>query len=246
MKQIYVYSDLGVDPDSLIHTIKSLQKGLAHFEESYRIQRIGASSVINGAWKETAALFVMPGGRDIFYLRELGALGADQIRSFVEAGGNYLGICAGAYFAASAIEFERGGEFEVMGSRPLAFFPGVASGPALGLGRYAIDSHRGAEAALVEWDSQKGHIYYNGGPTFSTSSSPNVEVLARYVNLESPALLSCQFGKGKALLSGVHFEYSTHNFSPTNPDLHRIYPLLQRDEEEREELFQKLLLRVLK
>jgi uncharacterized membrane protein len=34
--------------------------------------------------------------------------GVRRVRDFVEKGGGYLGLCAGAYFAASSIEFEKG------------------------------------------------------------------------------------------------------------------------------------------
>lgn len=51
-----------------------------------------------------------------------------HLAEFVEAGGSYLGFCAGAYFAASRVEFEVGTSMEVTGERQLAFFPGVARG----------------------------------------------------------------------------------------------------------------------
>jgi hypothetical protein len=47
-----------------------------------------------------------------------------------------LGICAGAYFGAGAIEFEKGGAYEVCANRSLAFFPGYAEGPAYGKNKY--------------------------------------------------------------------------------------------------------------
>jgi glutamine amidotransferase-like uncharacterized protein len=47
---------------------------------------------------------------------------------FVEGGGSYLGLCAGAYYGCSRVEFETGGAMEVVGARELAFFPGVARG----------------------------------------------------------------------------------------------------------------------
>ncbi|KAH6574069.1 hypothetical protein BASA62_002642 [Batrachochytrium salamandrivorans] len=44
--------------------------------------------------------------------------------SSTPTGGRYLGICAGAYFACAAVEFELGRhDYEVIGPRPLRFCP---------------------------------------------------------------------------------------------------------------------------
>ena len=45
-------------------------------------------------------------------------------QEFVENGGSYLGICAGAYFACDYIEFDKNGPLEVVGPRDLKFYPG--------------------------------------------------------------------------------------------------------------------------
>ena len=46
----------------------------------------------------------MPGGRDQPYCRELGGAGAGAVRDWVERGGGYLGLCAGAYWACSRVK----------------------------------------------------------------------------------------------------------------------------------------------
>ena len=47
---------------------------------------------------------------------------------YVNGGGSYLGLCAGAYYACARVEFEMGSELEVVGERELAFFPGIGRG----------------------------------------------------------------------------------------------------------------------
>lgn len=232
--EIFIYDGPGVDPSCLFHTQISLQNVL----KAGSIRKIGAKQVAEGSWRRRAKVFVMPGGRDVFYLEALRGKGALQIKEFVEEGGGYLGICAGAYFAASAIEFEMGGVYEVAGKRPLQFFPGVAHGPAYGNGKYAIDSHRGVEAALIQWGSVRCHVYFDGGCTFSHVPS-HCEVLASYEELEGcpPAVVLCKIGQGKAILSGVHLEYSTRHFFPTDPYLTQVYPKLVKDENLRHHLF---------
>lgn len=46
-------------------------------------------------------------------------------------GGSYLGLCAGAYYAASQVQFEPGSALQVVGDRELGFFRGIARGAAV-------------------------------------------------------------------------------------------------------------------
>lgn len=241
-KEIITYCGEGVDANSLDQTIKSLQMQLS--PKKYLIRKLLPKEVAQGHWRKKTALFVMPGGRDLFYLRDLKKGGATQIRQFVEEGGSYFGICAGGYFASSSIEFEKGTENEIVGDRPLQFFPGKAKGSAYGNNKYAVDSHRGVEAALIHWNEKHCRVYFNGGSFFDRADEyPNVTVLARYASLQgSPAsIISCKIGEGRAILSGVHCEYSLPHFLPSNDYLRRVYPFLKKDEPIRRDLFRELL-----
>lgn len=106
MQQIIVYVDRGVDGVALKHTVKSLQQEVD--PAKHAIRRMDAKELKSSKWESETALLVIPGGRDIYYHEALDGEGTWKIRHFVEQGGAYLGICAGAYFGASAIEFERG------------------------------------------------------------------------------------------------------------------------------------------
>ncbi len=153
----------------------------------------------------------MPGGRDRPYHAHLQGVPNQKIRSFVENGGCYLGICAGAYYGCKQVEFDLGFPLEVFESRELSFFSGSAIGPAYGAGTFEYSSEKGARMALIEAGNRKFHVYYNGGPYFSGDFS-NVKILARYVELPAspPAIIECQVGEGKAILSGVHLETLDH------------------------------------
>ena len=71
----------------------------------------------------------MPGGADLPYCTHLNGHGNSLIRGFVESGGSYLGLCAGAYYGCGHVEFELGNpSMEVQGPRELRFFPGTAKG----------------------------------------------------------------------------------------------------------------------
>jgi hypothetical protein len=52
------------------------------------------------------------------------------VTGFVNSGGSYLGLCAGAYYACSRVQFEEGSRLQVVGDRELAVFPGIACGAA--------------------------------------------------------------------------------------------------------------------
>lgn len=77
-----------------------------------------------GAWCDEAALYVIGGGYDLGLIKALGPEGTNKIQQYVHQGGSYLGICSGAYFASSYIEFDKDGPLEVCGDRQLKFYPG--------------------------------------------------------------------------------------------------------------------------
>jgi biotin---protein ligase len=98
----------------------------------------------------TAALLVMPGGADLPYTRDLAGAGIAAIRAFISAGGCYLGLCAGAYFACASVDFEPGHvALSVRGGRDLALFPGAALGAAVP--GFEYESEAGAAAARLAW-----------------------------------------------------------------------------------------------
>jgi biotin--protein ligase len=239
MQQIIVYVDKGVDGMALKHTVKSLQQ-----ETNIALKRMDASQLKTESWEKETALIVFPGGRDIFFHVALDGEGTDKIRSFVENGGAYLGICAGAYFASEAIEFEKGGSLEVCGKRSLMLYPGLAIGPAYGNNKYRYDNLHGIEAAHVSWNDNRFHAYYNGGCTFVDADKySNVQILSSYLELESepPAIVLCHVGKGKAMLTGVHLEYGIRHLQMNNPFIDRIFPLLQKGEEIRRKVLREIL-----
>jgi glutamine amidotransferase-like uncharacterized protein len=169
-------------------------------------RRIGADSIIEGGLKDIS-LLIMPGGRDRPYHAALKGAGNRQIRSFVENGGTYLGICAGAYYGCRTVEFDKDFPLEICEERELSFFSGKAVGPAYGKGTFEYESSKGARLAKIETAKGTFNVYYNGG-CFFEGDFTHVRILARYLDLSGhpPAIIECSIGKGKAILSGVHIE----------------------------------------
>ncbi len=220
---VYIYNDEGVGQNSLIQTIKTLEKALPQ----HSIKTINAEEVISNDWAKDAVLFVIPGGADLPYVKKLNGTGNKNIKTFIESGGAYLGICAGAYYASSYVEFDKGGELEVLGDRELAFFPGKSIGPVLA--KYDYKNNSGARAA----DIGKATVYYNGGGYFeNTSDFNNVSIIAKYKN-DLSAIIHVKYGKGNAVLSGVHFETDPDTLNKNDPYLKNLIPILKHQNQTR-------------
>ncbi len=172
------------------------------------------------------AVFVLPGGADLYYVEKLEGEGNRQIRAYVESGGRYLGICGGAYYAARSIVYAEGSAHEVAGPRALGFFPGRAVGPVGESGpldREGFPPPRILSlldpvspepiAAAVYWGGPAFVGHDRGGESGSKADGeigPAVEILARYDTPETdrplPAIVRCAVGRGRAVLCGIHPE----------------------------------------
>lgn len=193
-----------------------------------------------GEWTRKALLFVMPGGADIPYCRKLNGQANRHIDSFVRQGGAYLGICAGAYFASAGIEFDLGGELEVIGPRELKFFPGKVIGPVFQ--PFAYNSHVGARSVYLNTDLFNYPIpfFYQGGGHFCIEKTTSTtQILARYSKTDQAAIVLCKVGQGLALLSGVHFE-----FEPRAVPIPLEAEILRKHSEERSIFVKDLLCRL--
>lgn len=161
---------------------------------------------IKGGILDTAALFIMPGGADLYHCEKLNGAGNRAIRAFVENGGTYLGICGGAYYACANIEWGKNTTQPICGPRELAFFDGTAIGPVYDFIEDGDIEKSWVAAAALDFDGTICPVFYEGGPVFEGG---NATVLARYTALTGTpaAIIECAVGKGKALLCSPHLEY---------------------------------------
>jgi biotin--protein ligase len=236
---IKIYSGKGVERRSFPALLNEL--------EPWTVSSISCHDVIHTDWESHTDLFILPGGRDIPYHEDLEGEGNQRIRKFVEEGGSFLGICAGAYYGCREVEFDRGMELEVVGLRELAFFPGTARGPAYGPGSFRYHSEFGAKAALISNNFEKTTLrsYYNGGCFFVDAERySHIHVISTYLEVEThpAAMIEIPIGKGKALLSGVHIEIGSSFPATLKKEMRHA---LQPFEIERRRFFQQLLHRLL-
>ncbi|KAI8052146.1 biotin-protein ligase [Syncephalis plumigaleata] len=212
---VLVYDGPGVSPHSLHQTLRTLQAVLG---TRYSVQKVNATALGHEPWEPTAAMLVVPGGRDKPYQELLHPAANARIRSYVAQGGRYLGLCAGGYYAGASVEFELNTPLEVNEKRELVFFPGVVRGCTYP--GFVYDSEAGARAVPLQLEatsskalaniinvSEPIYVYYNGGGFFvDAERMPNVQIIARYPEGQASIVLS-QVGNGKALLTGVHPEF---------------------------------------
>jgi len=243
-KNIFIYKDSGVNSASFTQTLHTFSTLLG---ASYSLTTLTAEEVRNGGWIQEAALFVMPGGRDLLYLEQLKGSGNQVIKEYVSTGGAYLGLCGGAYYGAGFVEFDAGGPLEVTGERELKFFPGKAIGPLLA--PYDYESNKGARVATIAMNLGTSYhnlpFFFDGGCFFEEAQSfPNVSVIGWYQTSESkklPAILYIQHGKGRVILSGVHIEYSAGSLDIQDQFLAPLIPILKTETTAREHVFHDCL-----
>lgn len=249
---VLVFNGSGVSPQALEHCMWSLKKTLG---AGYDIQQVGSDHLQRTPWEVGCAMLVMPGGRDRAYLEALGPTAVDKIRRYVtDDGGSYFGICAGAYFAARRIEFEKGRvEYEIVEPRPLGLFPGRARGTVFP--GFVYGTEAGAHAVELCIDSSfscSAHVarkiisYYNGGCAFDfdgdSADAGDWTVLASYAAKDNlPAIVFGRVGKGKVLLSGAHPEYATELLKAVGETPTHVVDAVALHENEKDGLFREII-----
>lgn len=224
---VLVYNGPGASPDSVKHALNTLRRLLEPF---YAVCTTNARVLQTEPWAGKTSAVVFPGGADLPYTKECASV-ISQLKKFVsKQGGTFIGFCAGGYFATNCVEFAQGDpQLEVVGKRELKFFPDTGRGPAFHGFKY--NSEAGARAASLRLSNgEELKTYYNGGCVFVNAEKyENVEVLAHYNEaLDVPysqdpsslgaAVVLCQIGKGRALLTGPHPEFVPKLLQKTNDD----------------------------
>lgn len=240
MKTIFVYKDDGVGGLSIRALLHSLKESAS--AKSYLISTIQAEDLAFGNWEQDAALLIVPGGRDTPYHEKLKGEANQRIRKYIELGGNYMGICAGAYYGSKEIVFEKGKKYEVLAQRELGFFPGKAIGSVYPKVPFHYQGHHSAYPAQLKIEEDTLYTYYNGGCYFENAHLYNkqVQTLAYYSDVEfenASAIVLCQVGKGRALLSGVHIEVGPQFCK----DKENVYKTLNQNEDKRAKYFDDLV-----
>jgi len=100
--RVAIFSDAGVTKSGVIQVERALPES-AGFE----VKPITAKQIRDGALKDFD-LLIHPGGSASKQGETLGEKGRDTVKKFVEGGGGFIGICAGAYLASTQYKWSLG------------------------------------------------------------------------------------------------------------------------------------------
>lgn len=224
LKKVRVYDDDGVSKTCLPHVLRMFK--------NYDVSTIGAQEIIGGRWIADSAVLCFPGGASVPYAKKLNGEGNRQIKLFLEGGGAYFGICAGAYYGAARIEFDRGGPLEVICENELKLFEVAALGPAFGKFDYKTYRHVAVSSNVIGFDggSRLANLMFYGGPYFANCEGcEGVSVLARYAENGQPSIIYGKYGPGTVVLSGVHLSIDETFFNEkTDRYLRKLAPQLSQ------------------
>jgi glutamine amidotransferase-like uncharacterized protein len=164
-------------------------------------------------------VLMWPGGHYPAYWDEVGLEGKAEIQEFVSEGGGYLGICAGAYYAADYMVWMDDGAFpppdyKVEGDElNLDLFPGVAWGPIFEIADRPEPGWAMTEINLVnqthpitESLPNPMTMIYIGGPYLEPYDNASVTILGEYDVTGTAAIVACEYGEGRVFLIGPHGE----------------------------------------
>jgi glutamine amidotransferase-like uncharacterized protein len=203
---IGIYSGEGSWPEN----VTAFKNFLAEY--NFQWQEFNSDSINSDHFYEEVDMIIFPGGFAAEYRHAL--KNHQKIRSFVENGGSYVGICAGAYYAATIFNWQ-GTAYEY----PLSIFPGTAAGPLNG------ELNWGDAAALIinsdavpnQGFPDQIDVYYFDGPYFTVNpdNEESVDIIARYDLNDEAAVVAGSFGTGRYLLLGPHPELG--RFDPEAP-----------------------------
>ncbi len=206
--KVAVYADAGVWHLGAKSVVESLEKVGINCQV---FDRTCASL----AWFKTYDAIIIPGGWGDHQVFGLGDDGINSIRQYVRAGGIYLGICAGAYLAAQRVVWEG----KVYPYR-LCLFDGTAEGSLANIAKWpkpaavrATVTSAGARIGLSP--AARYGFLYQGGPRFIGGT--HVQLLATYPD-GSQAVIMRPFGRGRVVLTGIHFERPGPNRHTDDPD----------------------------
>jgi glutamine amidotransferase-like uncharacterized protein len=147
--------------------------------DSHQLNAMGESQI------REFRLLIVPGGNFIKIGNGLTARAAANIRNAVQNGVNYLGVCAGAFYAGNSL------------------YNGLNLTSGVRFGFYSAEA-RGIRKAAVPIQLADGRTldqYWEDGPELSGWG----DVLAKYPD-GTPAIVEGTVGKGRVVLSGVHPE----------------------------------------
>jgi len=173
------------------------------------VSEIGPSEIRAGLLRQFDAV-IFAGGSASKQAETIGEKGKQEVRSFVEGGGGYVGICAGAYLASSGFSWG----LRLLDART------VSPKWERGAGDVRMELTSLGQNCLADMPGELT-VHYENGPILRPDEAPDLndyEVLAFYrtelaengspkgVMKDSPAILRGTLGRGRVICFGPHPE----------------------------------------
>jgi glutamine amidotransferase-like uncharacterized protein len=169
-------------------------------------------------------VIVFPGGNAQQQSVLLGEHGKEVTRDFVRNGGGFVGICAGAFFAASNSSYG----LDLINVQSLSKnrdVPGhgMLSMAARNAGSVSMEFTK-AGKAVFDYPEEIISVCYSGGPILSPAGRPDLPFfvsLADYrtevfdyddqkgTMINTPAIVASRFGNGRVILVSPHLEMTS-------------------------------------
>ncbi len=180
---------------------------------------------LNSSTQDFSGLYkaiIVPGGFSYYYNYWISKAGKERIRSFVNNGGGYLGICAGAFFAVDKVVWEDvayddtsyQNSYGESSAFDLNLVSATGTGPITAIADWntahwnmtTIDFSGSSIVSKYKTAPFSEDIIYIGGPYFSNFGTSTVKVLATYQSNAKPAVITANYGSGTVVLFGPHPE----------------------------------------
>jgi len=173
---------------------------------NYTVELVSAN-YINTIGLGNFRVLCIPGGDMYAYSEDISAKGKENIKSFTNSGGGYIGICGGAYFASEKVIW-RGNQLSMT---PLELFLGTAEGPIDEIVPYP--SYNMCKVNIVssthsitQSEPNSSWMLYYWGPALIPNENIDVTILGRYDGGDKAMMLAFNYGQGRVFLIGTHPE----------------------------------------
>jgi putative intracellular protease/amidase len=200
-----VYDDQGSET-AAAHFDRVLGSDPKHFV----LKHVSAQQIRDGALKGFD-IVIQGGGGSRAQAAALQTSGRDAIRTFVQSGGGYLGVCAGAYLAASDKDYQLG----ILNARVLD-----REHWARGRGDVVLDVTPEGQHEL-KYPQDKATVMYHQGPLLAPDDKGNLPAYTKVATFETEvalkgaphgvmqgttAMASSSYGKGRVFVISPHPE----------------------------------------
>ncbi|MFW9817224.1 MAG: BPL-N domain-containing protein [Candidatus Thorarchaeota archaeon] len=158
------------------------------------VQEVNATQILDDCLDDYDIL-VIPGGSETTCASELQYItGVEKIKDFVSKGGSYFGICGGATYGATYVNFLNG-----------SMHPVSEPGSLIHITTMNVNQ-ASTGPDLSDYSANVSTMYY-GSQYFSPREGADVHIVATYDYNDEAGMIAFEYKNGTVFLSSPHPEY---------------------------------------